>query len=255
MRKPSALTRFLAFGIAVGALLGGCASAPDTLAVLNAAHSGDPAALPAGSVFHNPASGREEVVVPDMARSALLIGDSQSEPAGGWPRLALAGVGYRVHFCGLGGTGFVAGNGTTGNYIDALLRGDWKLPYGTPALIVIQGGGNDATKGVTDARIVANADRLINALRDRYPDTRLAMVGTLARGADDGGGRRTEVDALLGTVAARHGVPFVGVGDWLTKYGLVGNLADSVHMDAAGHKALGTLLESRLRELGLERTE
>lgn len=255
MRRSSALTRFFAFGIAVSALLGGCFYAPDPLAMHNAAHSADPAALPAGSIFHNPGSGRDEVVVPDMARTALLIGDSQSEPAGGWPRLALAGVGYKVHFCGLGGTGFVAGNGTTGNYIDALLGGDWKLPHGTPALIVIQGGGNDATQGATDARIIANADRLINSLRARYPGTRLAMIGTLARGGDDGGGRRTEVDALLGTVAARHGVPFVGVGDWLTKYGLVGNLADSVHMDAAGHRALGTLLAARLRELRLGRTE
>ena len=104
-------------------------------------------------------------MVPDISRTALLIGDSQSEPADGWPRLGLAAVGYKVHFCGLGGTGFVAANGKTGNYIDALERGDWKLPYGTPPLIVIQGGGNDAGKGATDAQIVANADRLIAALQ------------------------------------------------------------------------------------------
>ncbi|HAG60759.1 MAG TPA: GDSL family lipase, partial [Arthrobacter bacterium] len=180
------------------------------------ASAGDPAALPAGSVYRNPASGRDEVVVPDMRHTALLIGDSQSEPADGWPRLGLAAVGYKVHFCGLGGTGFVAANGKTGNYIDALERGDWKLPYGTPALIVIQGGGNDAAQGATDAQIVANADRLIGALQDRYPGARMAMIGTLARGANYGGGRRTQVDALIGAVAARHGLPYVGVGDWLT---------------------------------------
>ena len=63
-----------------------------------------------------------------------------------------------------------------------------------------------------------------------------------------------EVDALLGSVAADHGLPFVAVGDWLTKYGLVQDLADSVHMNPGGRRALGTLLERRLRELGLERT-
>lgn len=265
MRKASALTRFVASGIAVAALLGGCgqtpAATPDSglpspaqaaAAGEYQARGGDPISLPDGSVYRNPASGRDEVVVPDMRHTALLIGDSQSEPADGWPRLGLAAVGYKVHFCGLGGTGFVASNGKTGNYIDALQRGDWKLPYGTPALIVIQGGGNDAAHGATDAQIVANADRLIGALRERYPGARMAMIGTLARGANYGGGRRTQVDALLGTVAARHGIPFVGVGDWLSKYNLAKNLADAVHMDAAGRRSLGGLLGSRLRQLGLE---
>ncbi len=67
---------------------------------------------------------------PDIRRTAVLIGDSQSEPADGWPRQGLAAIGYNVFFCGRGGTGFVASNGKTGNYIDALQRGDWQLPYG-----------------------------------------------------------------------------------------------------------------------------
>lgn len=263
MRKASALTRFVACGIAAGVLLSGCGQSPERPAASPAqateqepgqseAGGTDPAGLPAGSYVRNPVNGRDEVVVPDIGHTALLIGDSQSEPYDGWPRLGLAAVGYKVHFCGLGGTGFVTGNGKTGNYIEALLRGDWKLPSGTPPLIVIQGGGNDAGQGATDAQIVANADRLIAALRQRYPDTPIAMIGTLARGANYGGGRRSQVDALLGTVAARHGLPFVGVGDWLTKYDLAKNLADAVHMNAAGRKSLGLLLEGRLRALHLE---
>jgi acyl-CoA thioesterase-1 len=211
-------------------------------------------AAPAVSRVLNPGNGRLEAVVPEIGRTVLLIGDSQSEPADGWPRLGLAAAGYRVYFCGRGGTGFVTSKGATGNYIDALLRGDWLLPAGTPALIVVQGGGNDATSGASDSDIVANAERLIGELQRRYPGTRLAMIGTLARGEGHGGGRRSEVDALLGSVAADHGLPFVAVGDWLTKYGLVKDLADSVHMNPGGRRALGTLLERRLRELGLERT-
>lgn len=222
------------------------------------AQSGEGPALvdagPAVSRVLNPGNGRLEAVVPEIGRTVLLIGDSQSEPADGWPRLGLAAAGYRVYFCGRGGTGFVTSKGATGNYIDALLRGDWLLPAGTPALIVVQGGGNDATSGASDSDIVANAERLIGELQRRYPGTRLAMIGTLARGEGHGGGRRSEVDALLGSVAADHGLPFVAVGDWLTKYGLVQDLADSVHMNPGGRRALGTLLERRLRELGLERT-
>ncbi|WP_426999191.1 SGNH/GDSL hydrolase family protein [Pseudarthrobacter sp. N5] len=212
----------------------------------------NPASLPVGSLYRNPANGRDEVIVADIRHTVVLIGDSQSEPVTGWPRQGLAAMGYNVHFCGLGGTGFVAANGKTGNYIDALQRGDWKLPFGSPSLLVIEGGGNDAARGATDAQIVANAERLILSLRQRYPGTKLAMIGTLARGTSYGGGRRTQVDSLLGTIAARNSIPFVSVGDWLTKYDQAKNLADGVHMNATGHKALGLLLAGRLKELGLE---
>jgi acyl-CoA thioesterase-1 len=201
----------------------------------------------------NAGNGRLEAVVPDIRRTVLLIGDSQSEPLDGWPRLGLAAAGYDVYFCGRGGTGYVAANGATGNYVDALERGDWLLPSGTPALIVIEGGGNDAASGASNAQILRNAERLIADLKTRYPGTRLAMIGTLARGANDGGGRRSEVDALVGSVAARNGMPFVSAGDWINRYGLAKDLADSVHMNAQGRVALGGILERRLRELGLDR--
>jgi acyl-CoA thioesterase-1 len=212
-----------------------------------------PNAVAASTKVRNPANGRLEAVVPEVARTVLLIGDSQSEPADGWPRQALAAAGYKVYFCGRGGTGFVSSNGSTGNYVDALREGDWLLPSGAPALIVIQGGGNDAATGATDRQIAGNAEKLIAELQARYPGARMAMIGTLARGGDDGGGRRSEVDALLGKVAAGHGLPFVSVGDWLTRYGLAKDLADAVHMNAAGRQSLGALLARRLRELGLDR--
>ena len=74
----------------------------------------------------------------------------------------------------LGGTGFVASNGKTGNYIDALQRGDWLLPYGSPPLVVIEGGGNDASRGATDQQISTNAERLIA----RSPVTKARTTGT-----------------------------------------------------------------------------
>ncbi|WP_144671113.1 SGNH/GDSL hydrolase family protein [Arthrobacter sp. U41] len=283
MRKASALSRLVAPLIAVGILVGGCGQTPSPRtanpgadpvsgrygqsAPVSAGEPGEPMAagtnargkldqsaapenLPAGTIYRNPANDRDEVVVEDIATTAVLIGDSQSEPVFSWPRRALANLGYSVYFCGRGGTGFVASSGRTGNYIDALQRGDWLLPYGSPPLVVIEGGGNDASRGATDEQISRNAERLIASVRQRYPEARLAMVGTLARGAADGGGRRTEVDALLGTVAAAHSIPFVGVGDWLTRHDLTGSMADRVHMNPNGHAVLGMLLASRLDDLG-----
>lgn len=284
MRNTPALSRLAAPLIAAGILVAGCGQTAPTrtsgdgaapagglfgMAVpAPAGHPGGPRAaglndsgkltpampgsMPAGSIYRNPANGRNEVVVEDIARTAVLIGDSQAEPTSSWPRTALARLGYRVHFCGRGGTGFVTSNGTTGNYIDALQRGDWLLPYGSPPLVLIEGGGNDASRGATDQQISANAERLIASVRQRYPEARLAMVGTLARGAADGGGRRTEVDALLGTVAARHSIPFVGVGDWLTRHNLTKLMADGVHMNPEGHAALAVLLAGRLGDFGFQ---
>jgi acyl-CoA thioesterase-1 len=265
MRKAPARTRLPASGtaalIAVCSLiaLSGCGMpAHPSAGSQVAAAAGQPGAGTvnpgaAGSRVLNPANGRLEAVVPDISRGVLLIGDSQSEPSDGWPRQGLEAAGYKVYYCGRGGTGFVSANGKTGNYIDALLRGDWLLPSGTPALIVVQGGGNDAASGASDSRITGNAERLLAELKARYPGTRIAMIGTLARGQGNGGGRRTEVDALLGSVAAAHNLPFVSVGDWLTRYGLAKELADAVHMNPTGRRALGALLERRLRDLGLER--
>ncbi|WP_455834909.1 SGNH/GDSL hydrolase family protein [Pseudarthrobacter siccitolerans] len=266
MRKALARTRVAASGaaavVAVTSLLAlsGCGVPPQSSAVPQvqaAAAAGQPGAAganpaAAGARVLNPANGRLEAVVPDISRTVLLIGDSQSEPSDGWPRQGLEAAGYKVYYCGRGGTGFVSTNGKTGNYIDALLRGDWLLPSGTPALIVIQGGGNDAATGASDTRITGNAERLIAELKARYPGTRLAMIGTLARG-EGHGGRRTEVDALLGRVAAAQNLPFVSVGDWLTRHGLAKDLADAVHMNPQGRRALGALLERRLIDLGLQR--
>lgn len=262
MRNATALFRFLAPMIAAGVLLGGCGQMtppqpynPDVCAVSTLATptgATDPSTLPPCSIYRNPASGREEVVLADSGRTALLIGDSQSEPAASWPRRALTAQGYHVYFCGAGGTGFVAANATTGNYITALNRGDWRLPYGSPPLVIIQGGGNDAGTGASDEDITANAERLVSTLRQRYPHAALAMIGTLALGFDHGGGRRTEVDALLGTVAAKQGIPFVSVGDWMTKYELLQFAPDRVHLGTEGHRKLGAVLGVKLKDMGLQ---
>ncbi len=79
------------------------------------------------------------------------------------------------------------------------------------------------------------------------------MIGTLARGGvSNGGGRRTEIDALLGRIAAKHGIPFVSAGDWLTRYNAIGgDLQDGVHLKPAGHAKLGAALAREFTSLGL----
>ncbi len=204
-----------------------------------------------GSLYKNPGDNRNEIILADVRHTAVLIGDSQSQPDGSWPRAALGSIGYKVYTVGRGGTGFVAATSEAGNYIDALQRGDWVLPYGAPPLIVLQGGGNDAARQASDEQISSNANRLISALRKRYPLAKIAIIGTLAKGANAGGGRRTEVDTLLGTVAAKAGATFFSVGDWITKYRVEGDLVDGVHLNAAGHAKLGAVLGADMAAAGL----
>ncbi|MEE2568201.1 SGNH/GDSL hydrolase family protein [Pseudarthrobacter sp. J64] len=246
MRNTSAMAHLAAPVLAAIVLLVGSGATPPPAAV--PAVVAPVAAVPATG---HPTQGSVPAPADEAPRTVLLIGDSQSEPADSWTRRGLAAAGYQVHFCGRGGTGFVAASAAADNYVKALRDGDWNLPAAAPDLIVIQGGGNDAAQGASDSQIAANADQLIAGLKQRYPESEMAMIGTLSRAANDGGGRRSQVDALLGKVAADHKLPFVSVGDWLTRYGLAKDLADSVHMNAAGREALGTLLEGRLQDLDL----
>ncbi len=216
-----------------------------------------PATLPVGALYLNPATGRKERIVAAIAVTAVLIGDSQSEGAAGvptrdtWTNMGLAKLGYSVVFCGRGGTGFVAANGPIGNYPDALEKGNWNVPYGPAPLVVIEGGGNDAARGATDDQILANASRLVKDLRQTYPTSRFVMIGTLAKGAMHGGGRRTQVDSLLGAFAEKNSIPFISAGDWLTAYSLTNKMADGVHLTKAGHRTLAEVLAGKLTALGV----
>src|SRR6478672_9534902 len=132
MRNASALSRFVAMMIATGVVLGGCGQtshspAPD-------AGSSNAGSSEAGTVGMPLTGGGAGAAV--GAGMPVAAGSAAKTRIGS--TIDPAAV-YKVFFCGRGGTGFVASNGRTGNYIDALQRGDWKLPYGTPPLVVIEG--------------------------------------------------------------------------------------------------------------------
>lgn len=212
-------------------------------------------------VVPNAATGRRELVVPHPSRVAVLIGDSQAEGAAGvpgnrtWPQLALRAAGYTVAFRGRGGTGYATGNGPDPDYVTALRHERWLLPHGNVGLVVIEGGGNDARTGASDAAIVAGQTALVEELRRSYPHAPVVVVGTLARSARDGGGRRHQVDALLGVAARAQGLDFISTGSWLTTHALAGHLADEVHLDAAGHRMAARVLLRALTSAGLDRQD
>ena len=212
--------------------------------------------LPAGTMVLNPGSGRHEILDQAVARTAVLMGDSQSAGAAGidgahtWVAAGLAARGYKVDMVGAPGTGFVAGTPFHANYPDAVASGAVTLPYGNPALVVVQGGGNDAALGASDAQILDNAQRLLRELKASYPSSEFLFIGTLSR-ANAASWRRVQIDALLGEFARGNGVRFISAGDWITRYGLERKMADGVHLNAAGHGVLTAILAGRLKAMGL----
>ena len=193
---------------------------------------------------------------------ALLVGDSQSAGAARvpgnrtWTQTALRAAGYDVHFVGAGGTGYVASNSSGAlNYPAALKQHRWILPRGAPALIVLEGGGNDARIGASDAQILQGARETVSALKARYPSSYLLMVGPLSGSATPGSARRVAVDTLLGTDAREQGISFASAGQWLTTYHLSGLMADRVHLTQAGHDVLALAFADQLRALDLTAAE
>ncbi|MFJ3956308.1 SGNH/GDSL hydrolase family protein [Arthrobacter sp. NPDC090010] len=191
----------------------------------------------------------------DGAPIALLVGDSQAGGAAGvhpedtWPQRGLGALGYSVRWVGAGGTGYVASRprGHASNYLDAFRNGNWRLPAHDPALIVLEGGGNDANQGKSAADVASNCRQLVYLLHRRYPSSRMVMVGVLSRAAHDGGGARIAMDSVLADTARELRVPFVDPGGWITHYRLGGSMADGVHLKPQGHDVLTTVFAEAIR--------
>ncbi|MCQ1985410.1 SGNH/GDSL hydrolase family protein [Arthrobacter sp. zg-Y844] len=197
----------------------------------------------AGSLVYMPQTGRMMSVVPGVEDSALVIGDSQAGPDT-WVGQGLEQAGYPAIIRGSGGTGYVQGNSTVAGYARALEAQQWLLPWGTPRLIVLQGGGNDTAHPAADIR--AEALRLIRDLRQSYPSVRIVMVGVIG----DGTGPRSEVDRVLAAVAAEQGIGFLTPGDWWARYGLNGTLRpDGRHLSPEGHRVAARVFASELARM------
>lgn len=196
-----------------------------------------------GSLVYVPRLGRIMAFDPGVESSAVVIGDSQAG-IDTWVGQGLASLGYAPVIRGAGGTGYTRGNGTVHSYAEALAAEEWLLPWGEPALVVLQGGGNDAA-GASDRAIRHGANRLIREIRRTYPETRIVVVGVIGSGS----GRRGEIDDLLGEVAAGHGLDFLSVKDWWSRYSLGSKLTDKVHLGQSGHDAAAPVFARELKKV------
>ena len=218
---------------AAGAVIPAAVTAPPSPPAVEAVPApsvpAPPPPLP-GEIISHPVTGRPTVVVEDVEKSALVIGDSQAGPST-WVGQGLMLAGYPAVIRGAGGTGYVQGNGVVSGYAQALESQQWLLPWGTPSLIILQGGGNDTA--YPPEAIRAGALQLIRDIRQSYPGARILMVGVIG----DGTGPRQAADNVLAATAREEGITFLSPGQWWSRYGLTGALRpDGRHLSPEGHR-------------------
>ena len=163
-------------------------------------------------------------------------------------------LGWQVILGGFRGTGFVA-RGHVGKDFAALFQEQlaWRP---APDLVIISGGHNDVRH---PPRVVgAAALRLLTTIRQRWPKTKLLMIGPMWGG--DPTREASAIRTALAAVAARAHVPFVDplAERWITGRRSEGTgnapryiLSDGTHPTPAGARYLADRLVTDLRKLHL----
>ncbi|WP_258069813.1 SGNH/GDSL hydrolase family protein, partial [Arthrobacter sp. SX1312] len=197
-----------------------------------------PAAPPGSSVY-------PFTSVEATATSVVLYGDSQLD-GDSWSEqgaramgfsdqashLAFGGMGYSTASVGAGGTGWTA-----------VRNGLMPFPGGTPGLVLVSMGGNDATSWKSDAQVIADSTALWAKLKLMYPNSRIVINGVMSR-SDDSHVQRRHIDEVLALNAAQHGVTFISVAGLASAANA--EYLDDVHLSQDGHNAVATLYTAQL---------
>jgi uncharacterized protein with LGFP repeats len=174
------------------------------------------------------------------ATSVVLYGDSQLD-GDSWgeqgaramgftdqaAELAFGGLGYSIHNGWAGGTAWTA-----------VENGFVPFPGGTPGLVMVTLGGNDASLGTTDAQIIADSSALWAKLKLMYPNSKIVVNGVMSR-SDAGHERRRHIDAVLEANAKKQGITFISVAGLATM--AYAEYRDDVHLTQAGQNAVAKL--------------
>ncbi|WP_307082030.1 SGNH/GDSL hydrolase family protein [Arthrobacter agilis] len=197
-----------------------------------------PVAAPGGPVY--PFTG-----VTATEASVVLYGDSQLD-GDSWSEQGARAMGFtdqaaHLAYGGMGYSTFSSWSGGTG--WTAVEQGLLPFPGGTPGLVLVSMGGNDATTLKSDAQVIADSSALWAKLKLMYPQSRIVINGVMSR-SDPSHDRRRHIDAVLAANAARQGVTFISVAGLASDANA--QYLDSVHMSQAGHNAVAPLYTAKL---------
>jgi acyl-CoA thioesterase-1 len=152
-----------------------------------------------------------------------------------WPGILGQRINYRVVVSAVPGAGFVnRGDGGAGPFSQLLARVD--VATLKPALVLIQGGHNDAGVNPTDEKKAVSA--LFETIRQEAPQARIGLLGFF-----DSSRVGPAPESILNTnsaivSAARSAILNLLVFDPLTSHWVFPRISDHLHPTPAGHKKI-----------------
>lgn len=241
----------LSAALLTAVLAAGCSGSGD-----GAGEPSPPAASPSSSAPAPPSTAPPSTapVTPSAALPALpgpgalvlFFGDSYTAGFGAtsddtaYPARTAAAFGWVADVAAGPGTGFLNGGGTGQDYLERLAL----LEVGTPALVVLQGGLNDAALGPDAQTQRAATAEVLAALAQRFPGVPVVLLGPPLVPVIEEDAVRT-VDEAMARAAADAGVPYVS--PVRAGWDVAGRLSDGLHPDDAGHALVAERLAGALR--------
>lgn len=186
---------------------------------------------------------------------SYTVGDRGVQPESTYASATARLFGWQVVVGGRSGTGYVVkGRGTQAFLSLFESQLGWRP---APDMLIVSGGHNDWR--IPAPQVAAAAHLLLERARQRWPGTRLVLLGPLWGTGAPVPGVVAVRDALKG-LAGQLGIPFIDpIGEqWITgdRAAGTGNAAyfikaDRTHPTPAGHRYVATRLAADIKRLGL----
>lgn len=242
----AAVFKTMAFGVAIGLLLGATyvmvqrrAEVPGGVQVASAGLAPSFAATPEASAapaVHTP-------LVMAVLGDSIAGGSAQGgNGAKGWPALVGQRLGLRVVNLAKGGTGYTVGNASgDGPYLSRVKA----LVAAHPDIVIVEGSRNDRK----DADSLAAATAVLKEVNDELPGVPVLVIGPIYSNAVSLG--TTKANDSVRAAAKLYDMPFIDTVKlgWFTgtKNKLIGK--DGIHPTDAGHAYLADLIEPLVAKL------
>lgn len=256
-RLPVVLARSVVALAGAGLVLAGCGTTPPSPPSDAAAPACPTAAsaptvvpdIPRTSRHRTAAPSAREFVLPAAGSDVLLFGDSWTQSTGatcptvGYAARLAAEFDWVPDVQGFGGTGFVARGVIDADYLTRLQA----LPATSPALVLVQGGLNDALANATEQDELTAARAVLDLVVQKYPQAQVVVLGPPQTQVVDPT-TVAAMDRALAQASGEHQVPYLSplTARWdLQRF----TTADGLHPDDLGHEHLAALVAAALRTL------
>ncbi len=185
------------------------------------------------------------------ARTVIILCDSQCD-GNSWGEQGARANGFtNIVEHSVGGIGYAQAGGWVGMSMpDAITSARIRLPQGSPGLVMLTLGGNDAGNNRTDSQVIFGVRRLVAQAKAMYPNAKLVINGVMSKN-DSSHARRRHVDQVVTREATRLGVAAISVAGWASSYNA--QFLDQTHLSQRGHDAISRHYAAALsRALGLK---